>query len=57
MKRELGFEGIKGGEKGKEGVVLLRGDCYAEKGRLTDFLVGVGKPQHIVSGSSALEAI
>jgi hypothetical protein len=24
--------------------------------RLTDFLVGVGKPQHIVSGSSALEA-
>jgi hypothetical protein len=27
-----------------------------EKGRLTDFLVGVGKPQQIVSGSSALEA-
>jgi hypothetical protein len=26
------------------------------KRRLTDFLVGVGKPQHIVSGSSALEA-
>jgi hypothetical protein len=26
------------------------------RGRLTDFLVGVGKPQHIVSGSSALEA-
>jgi len=24
--------------------------------RLTDFLVGVGKPQHIVSGSLALEA-
>jgi hypothetical protein len=24
--------------------------------RLTDFLVGVGKPQHIVRGSSALEA-
>jgi hypothetical protein len=24
--------------------------------RLTDFLVGVGKPQHILSGSSALEA-
>jgi hypothetical protein len=23
--------------------------------RLTDFLVGVGKPQHILSGSSALE--
>jgi hypothetical protein len=23
---------------------------------LTDFLVGVGKPQHIVSGSSAFEA-
>jgi hypothetical protein len=35
---------------------LLRLDCYAEKERLTDFLVGVGKPQHIVSGSSALEA-
>jgi hypothetical protein len=28
----------------------------AWRGRLTDFLVGVGKPQHIVSGSSALEA-
>ena len=27
-----------------------------EKERLTDLLVGVGKPQHIVSGSSALEA-
>jgi hypothetical protein len=26
------------------------------EGRLTDLLVGVGKPQHIVSGSSALEA-
>jgi hypothetical protein len=26
------------------------------KRRLTDFLVGVGKPQHILSGSSALEA-
>jgi hypothetical protein len=24
--------------------------------RLTDFLVGVGKPEHILSGSSALEA-
>jgi hypothetical protein len=24
--------------------------------RLTDFLVGVGKPQHLLSGSSALEA-
>jgi hypothetical protein len=35
---------------------LLRLDCYAERRRLTDFLVGVGKPQHIVSGSSALEA-
>jgi hypothetical protein len=30
---------------------LLRGEE-----RLTDFLVGVGKPQHILSGSSALEA-
>jgi hypothetical protein len=59
VKRELGFEGIKGWEKEKESggiFVLLRLDCYAEKGRLTDFLVGVGKPQHIVSGSSALEA-
>jgi hypothetical protein len=58
VKRELGFEGIKGWEKGKDGgfLVLLSLDCYAEKERLTDFLVGVGKPQHIVSGSSALEA-
>jgi hypothetical protein len=58
VKRELGFEGIKGGERGKERgfLFLLRLDCYAEKERLTDFLVGVGKPQHIVSGSSALEA-
>jgi hypothetical protein len=45
VKRELGFEGIKGWEKGKDGgfLVLLSLDCYAEKGRLTDFLVGVGK--------------
>jgi hypothetical protein len=27
-----------------------------EQRRLTDFLVGVGKPQLIVSGSSAFEA-
>jgi hypothetical protein len=47
VKRELGFEGIKGGEKEKEGAFFwLRLDCYGE-GRLTDFLVGVGKPQHI----------
>jgi hypothetical protein len=34
VKRELGFEGIKGGEKEKEGAFffLLRLDCYAEKG-------------------------
>jgi hypothetical protein len=47
VKRELGFEGIKGWEKGKERGFWLRLDCYAEKERLTDFLVGVGKPQHI----------
>jgi hypothetical protein len=29
--------------------------CW-RKERLTDFLVGVGNPQHILSGSSALEA-
>jgi hypothetical protein len=58
VKKELGFEGIKGGEKGKEGAFFF----WAEKEwlmrerRLSDFLVGVGKPQHIVSGSSALEA-
>jgi hypothetical protein len=47
VKRELGFEGIKGGEKEKEGgfLFLLRLDCYV-RGRLTDFLVGVGNPQH-----------
>jgi hypothetical protein len=44
VKRELGFEGIKGWEKGKERAFFLglRLDCYGE-GRLTDFLVGVGK--------------
>ena len=58
MKRGLGFEGIKGGKKGKEEAFwfLLRLDCYAGEEGLTDFLVGVGKPQFIVSGSSALEA-
>jgi hypothetical protein len=35
VKRELGFEGIKGWEKGKEGAFWLRGDCYAER-RETD---------------------
>ena len=46
-KRELGFEGIKGWEKEKGGAL-----CFAkigliwERGRLTDFLVGVGNPQH-----------
>jgi hypothetical protein len=46
-----------GGRK-KKGLLLLflaEIGCYGE-GRLTDFLVGVGKPQLIVSGSSALEA-
>jgi hypothetical protein len=50
VKRELGFEGIKGWERGKERAFFfggLRLDCYAGKERLTDFLVGVGKPQHI----------
>ena len=58
MKRGLGFEGIKGGKKGKEGTFCfwLRLDCYAGEEGLTDFLVGVGKPQFIVSGSSAFEA-
>jgi hypothetical protein len=33
VKRELGFEGIKGWEKGKEGAFFgLRLDCYAERG-------------------------
>jgi hypothetical protein len=40
-------------EKGDFFLFWLRWDGI---GRLTDFLVGVGKPQHIVSGSSALEA-
>ena len=47
------------GERKRGGIFWgfwLREDCYAEKERLTNFLVGVGKPQHIVSGSSALEA-
>jgi hypothetical protein len=35
---------------GEIGLLWLREE------RLTDFLVGVGKPQHILSGSSALEA-
>ena len=58
MKKELGFEGIKGGEKGKEGAFffLAGKEWLMRERRLTDFLVGVGKPQHIVSGSSALEA-
>ena len=58
MKRELGFEGIKGGEKGKEEAFFfwVEKEWRMRGRRLTDFLVGVGKPQHIVSGSSALEA-
>jgi hypothetical protein len=49
VKRELGFEGIKGGEKGKEGAFFFWAEIglLLERGRLTDFLVGVGKPQHI----------
>jgi hypothetical protein len=44
-----------GEEKGFLAFWFLLGlDCLEE--RLTDFLVGVGKPQLIVSGSSALEA-
>jgi hypothetical protein len=31
-------------------------DCYEQGGGLTGLLVGVGKPQLIVSGSSAFEA-
>jgi hypothetical protein len=50
VKRELGFEGIKGWEKGKEGAFCFLAEigllCWREE-RLTDFLVGVGKPQHI----------
>jgi hypothetical protein len=49
VKRGLGFEGIKGGKKGKERGFFF----WAEIGlllqgeeRLTDFLVGVGNPQH-----------
>jgi hypothetical protein len=45
------------GEGKRKGLFFwLRLDCYAGEERLTDFLVGVGKPQHILSGSSALEA-
>ena len=43
-------EGKRGGIFAEIGLLLLREE------RLTDFLVGVGKPQHILSGSSALEA-
>jgi hypothetical protein len=58
VKRGLGFEGIKGGKKGKEGAFFfwLRLRAIAGEERLTDLLVGVGNPQHIVSGSSAFEA-
>jgi hypothetical protein len=58
VKRELGFEGIKGGEKENERgfFFLAEKEWRMRERRLTDFLVGVGKPQHIVSGSSALEA-
>jgi hypothetical protein len=45
------------GERKRKGLfVFAEIGLLWEKGRLTDFLVGVGKPQHIVSGSSALEA-
>jgi hypothetical protein len=49
VKRELGFEGIKGGRKEKKGLFfLLRlGLLLQREERLTDFLVGVGNPQHI----------
>jgi hypothetical protein len=50
VKRELGFEGIKAWEKGKERDFFfgaeIEGYCMREE-RLNDFLVGVGKPQLI----------
>jgi hypothetical protein len=52
-------EGIKGGKKGKRRGFFfwLRLRAMGEgEVRLTGLLVGVGNPQHIVSGSSALEA-
>jgi hypothetical protein len=43
--------------EGKEGAFWAEiGWLLLREERLTDFLVGVGKPQHILSGSSALEA-
>jgi hypothetical protein len=45
------------GERKRKGLFFAEiGLLCGEKERLTDFLVGVGKPQHILSGSSALEA-
>ena len=62
VKEGLGFEGIKGGRREKEGAFLGAFGFWAGIGiaragkRLTGLLVGVGKPQLIVSGSSAFEA-
>jgi hypothetical protein len=49
VKRELGFEGIKGWERGKERGFFFGAEIGLQrrKERLTDFLVGVGNPQHM----------
>jgi hypothetical protein len=44
------------GEERGRGFLVFAGIGLLGERRLTDFLVGVGKPQLIVSGSSALEA-
>ena len=44
------------GEGKREDFLFLAEIGLHVRGRLTDLLVGVGNPQHIVSGSSALEA-
>jgi hypothetical protein len=47
VKGGLGFEGIKGGKKGKEGAFFwLRLRTIGGEERLTGLLVGVGNPQH-----------
>ena len=44
-------------ERKGRGFLVFGGEGIAmQERRLTDFLVGVGKPQLIVSGSSAFEA-
>jgi hypothetical protein len=49
VKRGLGFGGIKGGKKGKEGAFSFGAEIegyWQVEERLTGLLVGVGNPQH-----------